>query len=118
MDLRTLTRLEDIVEHVDLIEQLLDGRVQDDLMSDRVLRAAYERFLEIVSEASRNLPDAIKTDAPAINWRQIADLGNHLRHGYQGTDLDILWRIYASGLIFELRDVAADAIAKDDSTTL
>lgn len=41
-----------------------------------------ERELEIVSEASRHIPADLKDRYPAIAWRQVADLGNVLRHVY------------------------------------
>jgi uncharacterized protein with HEPN domain len=41
--------------------------------------------LEIISEASRHIPDDLKELAPDIPWRQIAAIGNLLRHEYQRT---------------------------------
>ena len=51
---RTLYRLQDIVDAIDQINLLLTGKSLDDVTGDRVLRAAFERFLEILSEASRH----------------------------------------------------------------
>lgn len=39
-----------------------------------------ERGVEIISEASRHLPPALKARHPAIDWRSIAGVGNVLRH--------------------------------------
>jgi uncharacterized protein with HEPN domain len=81
------------------IDALLRGRTADALTSDRVVRAAYERFLEIVSEASRGVPDDWKeAAAPEIPWRRIADIGNHIRHGYDRLDAEILWNVYEDHL--------------------
>jgi len=38
------------------IRRLLAGKTVDLLVADSVMRAAFERFLEILSEASRNVP--------------------------------------------------------------
>ena len=55
--------------------------------------------LLIISEASRHLPDAWKSQfGPTIDWRQIADLGNRLRHGYHRNEATILWSIYLNDL--------------------
>jgi uncharacterized protein with HEPN domain len=35
---------------------------------------------------------------PQIPWRQVADLGNFLRHGYDKVNLDVLWSIYENDL--------------------
>lgn len=61
-------------------------------------RAAFERFLEILSEASRHVPDEWKREHGAVPWRQVADLGNHLRHAYHRTDAEALWSIYEDDL--------------------
>ena len=51
MDERIATRIEDIIDAIDQIDLLLAGKSIDDLQEERVTRAAYERFLEIISEA-------------------------------------------------------------------
>jgi uncharacterized protein with HEPN domain len=52
-----------------------------------------ERSLEVISEASRHLPAELKNQMPEIPWRQLADLGNILRHRYFAVDSDIVWMI-------------------------
>lgn len=91
---RAVFRLRDMKENIQHIRALLDGKSLDDLTSDHVARAAFERFLEVMSEASRHVPDDWKAEHDRIGWRQIADLGNHLRHAYHKTDFEILWNVY------------------------
>jgi uncharacterized protein with HEPN domain len=63
------------------------------------MRAAFERFLEIISEASRHIPDDWKAQfGPDVPWREVATLGNVLRHIYQRVELTSLWRIYSKDL--------------------
>ena len=52
---RTVNRLRDIVDAVNQIDILLTGKTLDDVQTDRVVRAAFERFLEILSEVSRHV---------------------------------------------------------------
>lgn len=47
--------------------------------------------LAVICEASRHLPDEIKSREEGIPWRSVADMGNWLRHGYDALDDDILW---------------------------
>jgi uncharacterized protein with HEPN domain len=54
---------------------------------------AAERALEILSEASRHIPAELKAGAPEIPWRDIADIGNVLRHVYDKTDPEVVWRV-------------------------
>jgi uncharacterized protein with HEPN domain len=58
-----------------------------------MVRLALERALEIVSEASRFLPEDLKAHHAGIAWRRVADLGKVIRHGYDHLDWDVLWDI-------------------------
>lgn len=92
---RAIFRLHDMRQSINDIRALLQGRSLDVLYSDRPTRAAFERFLEILSEASRTVPEEWKAEvAPELPWRRLADLGNHIRHAYHKIDVEILWNIY------------------------
>lgn len=96
---RAIFRLRDMKDAIEQINALLDGRTFAALQADKVVRAAFERFLEILSEASRSVPDEWKDAAdPQIPWRRIADLGNHIRHAYHKLDSEILWNVYEDHL--------------------
>jgi uncharacterized protein with HEPN domain len=107
---QTLARLGDIVDAIDQIDLLLSGKTVSDLQSDRVMKAAYERFLEILSEASRHIDASQKSVHPEIPWRRIADLGNHIRHAYQHIDTSIIWSLYVDGDVDRLRTVTVQLI--------
>lgn len=94
----------DILEQIAFCERLVGGRPTDVLETDVVLRMAVERALEIVSEASRHIPDGDKASAPEVPWRQIADLGNRLRHAYPLTDVDQI-HVIATKRLNELKPV-------------
>ena len=112
---RNVRRLRDIVDAVNQIELLLQGKSAEDLKADRFLQAAFERFLEILSEASRHLPDELKRRAPEIPWRRIADMGNHLRHAYHRVDTEVLWNVHAGGELVQLRSVATSLLTSLDN---
>ena len=85
--------LEHIREAIGLIEQYAGGRQRQDLDREPMLRQAIERNIEIISEASRRLPAAMKARHPEVPWRDIAAIGNILRHEYPAVNRDIVWRI-------------------------
>lgn len=58
---------------------------------DRRARQLVERNLEILSEASRRLPNHLKEQEAHIPWRAIAGIGNVLRHDYHDTYPTVLW---------------------------
>lgn len=86
-------RLRDILESIVNIEEVLQGADIKKFESDRVLRLATERLLEIICEASRMLPESVKQAEPDIDWRKMIDFGNRLRHAYHATDVKIVWEI-------------------------
>ena len=47
-----------------------------------VVRHAVQRAIEIISEASRRLPDALTATEPGIPWPKNVGMGNIFRHEY------------------------------------
>lgn len=108
MEDRTVYRLNDIIDAIDHINNLLLNKNYQSFISDKFVKAAFERFLEILSEASRHIPDEMKAARSDIPWRRIADVGNVLRHAYNRVDSDILWELHAGGDLATLRDAISD----------
>lgn len=65
---------------------------------DRRVRQLVERNLEIISEASRRLPQVFKDAEGQIPWRAIAGIGNVIRHDYHDTYPTVLWQTCAEDL--------------------
>ena len=95
---RAYWRATDMQTSISAIRDLLGGKNVGALKSEAATQAAFERFLEKISEASRHIPNDLKEEFSDIPWRQIADLGNFLRHVYDKVDLEILWSIYENDL--------------------
>jgi uncharacterized protein with HEPN domain len=91
-------RMRDIVEAIAEIDEMLAGMTLDEFSTDKTRRRASERYLEVVCEAARRLPDEVKQDAPNIDWRKMTDFANLLRHAYQATKIDIVWDIIQNHL--------------------
>jgi uncharacterized protein with HEPN domain len=88
-------RAHDILRAISEIHTLLEGQSLASVTSDAMRRAALERHLEVISEASRFIPlEWRQVHAPSLPWRAIADLGNLLRHAYHRVDIGMLWDIY------------------------
>ena len=92
-------RLRHMKDSIGDIRLLLDGKTIDQVIGDRMSRAALERFLEVLSEASRHVPEEWKVAfGPAIPCWEVAAFGNILRHEYDQLDLNILWDVYERDL--------------------
>ena len=83
--------IEDMRRAIGHIEVDIAGLDADAFAADRRARQLVERNLEIISEASRRLPDELKAGVPEIPWQEIAGIGNILRHDYHDSRPDILW---------------------------
>ncbi|MEA2891409.1 MAG: hypothetical protein QOI05_2202 [Bradyrhizobium sp.] len=91
-------RLSDIREAISQIERITSNMTLEQFASDVAARAATERFLEVVCEASRHLSDDIKQQEPRIAWRKMVDFGNLLRHAYRSTKTEIVWDVVQNDL--------------------
>jgi uncharacterized protein with HEPN domain len=100
-------RLHDILEAIEGIQATVDEAVFADYVRSWTMRRAVERGIEIISEASRHLPDELKTQYPQIYWQEIGAIGNLLRHEYGRIDDRILWRVVQKYLP-ELKTVVLD----------
>jgi uncharacterized protein with HEPN domain len=52
---------------------------------------ATTRALEIISEASRRVPDEVKARHPTIAWQRMAGAGNVYRHDYADVAQHAVW---------------------------
>lgn len=88
-----LAALHDMETAIDGIEASIRGLTLEAFKANWVVRHAVQRGLEIISEASRNLPPELTDPFPLVPWRQVRDIGNVLRHGYHGVDDGLIWLI-------------------------
>jgi|ERR1700682_2061901 len=63
------------------------------LTTDKTIRMAVERSLEIISEAVQHIPDDVKARQPDIEWSMMSDLGDRLRRDYYLIDANLLLQI-------------------------
>lgn len=85
--------MEDILEAVRKISRYTAGMAKNDFLQDEKTIDAVVRNLEIVGEATRQLPEDFISRHPEVPWRQIAGLRNRIVHEYFGLDLEIIWQV-------------------------
>jgi uncharacterized protein with HEPN domain len=84
-------RVHDMLEAIKGIEGAIRGKRYRDYQRSWVLRSALERGIEVISEASRHLDPELKAQHQDVRWKDIAGIGNILRHEYQHIDPRIVW---------------------------
>jgi len=86
-----LSALSDIERHIDLASHFVDGFDYQGFLNDTRTVFAVTRCLEIISEATRRLPDESKARYPTIPWKDIAGAGNVYRHDYEDVAAKMVW---------------------------
>jgi len=104
-------RLFDILNAIHAIEIALASKTYDEFREPEILQRAVERWLEIVSEATRGIPDEWRARAPDIPWRAIENFGNKTRHEYQSINPRRVWET-ATLELDALRKVCATLYAE------
>jgi uncharacterized protein with HEPN domain len=84
--------LNDILHNIDLAHDFVGQLTYEAFRADTLRLYAVIRCLEIISEASRRLPDDLKARNPTIPWREVAAAGNIYRHEYGGVAARLVWR--------------------------
>jgi uncharacterized protein with HEPN domain len=100
--------LTDIVDAIDRVRAALGDMSLEALKADWEKQWAIELGVEIISEASRRLPDDLKARHPEIPWRNVAGIGNVLRHDYESVSAPIIWKLVREELH------ALDRVCRDD----
>jgi uncharacterized protein with HEPN domain len=88
---RATAALRDISHHIELAFFFAAGFDATTFREDLRTVYAVMRCLEIISEASRRLPDDLKARHPLIAWRDMAGAGNIYRHNYEDVSVSQVW---------------------------
>lgn len=87
----TASVLETIAANIDLAHRFVEGLSREDFLVDVRTQYAVTRCLEIISEASRRLPEELRARHPTVPWDRIAGAGNVYRDDYEDVLASILW---------------------------
>ncbi|HRZ82002.1 MAG TPA: DUF86 domain-containing protein [Candidatus Hydrogenedentes bacterium] len=87
------SRLWDMLDAARCAVAFTKGRSFAEFVSDRMMRNAVERNLEIIGEAARNVSAGFRESRPDIPWRSIVGLRNVIAHEYGEVRLEIIWSV-------------------------
>ena len=74
--------LNDIKESIKQIEEYTKGISQEEFANNKQLQDAVIRRLEIIGEASRNIPRVLKEENKHIPWFDMAQFRDFITHSY------------------------------------
>jgi uncharacterized protein with HEPN domain len=82
-----------ILDEIDFILTQISEMDYDSFVRNPTVKRAFVRSLEVIGEASKKLPDDIKTMQPDIEWRKVTGMRDRLIHDYFGVDYTIVWDV-------------------------
>jgi uncharacterized protein with HEPN domain len=89
--------LSDILECIDWIESYtIEGR--EAFLQGRMIQDAVVRNLEVIGEATKQLPILLRESYPNVPWKRIAGLRDVLIHDYVRVDPEEVWRVVEQNL--------------------
>ncbi|MGD6806238.1 MAG: HepT-like ribonuclease domain-containing protein [Candidatus Bathyarchaeia archaeon] len=103
--------LEDILDAINSIETYTKGLTYADFVSDRKTVDAVIRNFEIIGEATKHVPLAIRREYPNVPWKDMAGMRDKLIHGYFGVHLEVIWKTVKERLP-ALRVLVVEALTK------
>ncbi|HEX4766418.1 MAG TPA: HepT-like ribonuclease domain-containing protein [Lichenihabitans sp.] len=95
------------------IQRATQDKTLADFEASWLLRHGVQRGIEIISEASKGIPDALKDTRPEIPWRTIRSVGNVLRHEYHRIVDAVIWAVVTDDLP-KLHEAIATMLASLD----
>jgi uncharacterized protein with HEPN domain len=70
--------------------EICAGKTLEELVNDWRASAALERFIEIIGEGVKRLPSELRDRYPGVPWKEIAGTRDHLSHGYDDVDYQVV----------------------------
>lgn len=99
-----------MLDSAEAIEEFTGGDVQT-YRDSRLIRDAVHRNLEIIGEAAKRCPEAVRAQFPDIAWRGMAGLRDVLIHDYDGVDPEEVVPILTDHLLL-LRSLLTAALTQ------
>lgn len=85
--------LKHIVDAIKDIEESIKDLSKEDFISNKDVKDANIRRLEIIGEAVKNISKKLREEHKDIEWNRIAGTRDKVIHNYFGVNLDIVWEI-------------------------
>lgn len=84
--------LNDIKESIQQIEEYMKNMSQEEFDKDKKTQDAVIRRLEVIGEASRNIPRALKEKNKHVSWFDMSQFRDFLSHSYFNLGQATLWK--------------------------
>ncbi len=81
----------DVIDFCGRVMRYTAGMQEDEFFDNEMALDAVMRNLELIGEASKNIPENIRAQMPDIEWRNIIAMRNWIAHAYFGVRREVVW---------------------------
>ena len=93
-----LVFIKHILNNINDIEKFSKDVSEEKFKKDSMRQKAIIKSLEIIGEATKNIPLEIKRKYPLIPWKDVVGMRDKLIHHYFGVDLITIWKVVKENL--------------------
>ena len=84
--------IQDIKECIVQIEEFVGNMAFEEFKADEKTSSAVVRKLEVIGEATKNIPTEIRQKYKELPWSDMAKMRDKIIHGYFGVDYEVVWK--------------------------
>ncbi len=114
MNRDVLIYLKDILDSIKTIEDYCNNVIKNEFMKDKKLQDAVIRRIEVIGEATKNIPDSFRNKYPTIPWKDIAGMRDVIIHTYFNVNLEMVWKVIEENLP-KLKNDIKEIIEKEET---
>jgi len=85
--------LKQIIEVCDKAMEFRNSMTWEEFRGDWRKQMLGERLVEVLGEAVKRLPEDLRERHPQLPWKKIAGTRDHIAHGYESVDYDVIWGV-------------------------
>lgn len=85
--------IKDLVEYMERAEKHIKNFQLEQFLKDDKACDAVIRCIEVIGEATKNIPEEIRIRYPSIQWRDLAGMRDKIIHSYFTVDFETVWLV-------------------------
>lgn len=86
-----LRYIEDILHEMDQATAFVEGMSEEAFVEDERTVRAVVRCLEVIGEATKQVPEGLRSRHDEVPWTQMAGMRDRLIHAYRDVDRGLVW---------------------------
>jgi uncharacterized protein with HEPN domain len=90
--------LQDMRQFCRKVTRYTAGLSAEEFASNEIVYDAVLRNLELLGEATKQIPDEVRNRHPQLPWRRIAGLRDVLAHAYFGLEHETIWQVVITSI--------------------